>query len=35
MALIRVGLGELVKMDLPDSYGVASATVKYKQSCAQ
>lgn len=34
MALIRVGLGELATMELPESYGVASATVKYKKSCA-
>jgi hypothetical protein len=35
MALIRVGLGELTKMELPENYGVASATVKHKKSCAQ
>ena len=35
MALIRVGLAELAMTDLPESYGVASATVKYKKSCAQ
>ena len=35
MALIRVGLKELTSMDLPDSYGMASATVKHKKSCAQ
>jgi hypothetical protein len=34
MALIRVGLGELANIELPESYGVASATVKYKKSCA-
>jgi hypothetical protein len=35
MALIRVGLKELNGLDLPESYGVASATVKHKKSCAQ
>jgi hypothetical protein len=35
MALIRVGLNELSSIELPDSYGVASATVKHKRSCAQ
>lgn len=30
MAMIRVGLGELSTMELPESYGVASATAKYK-----
>jgi hypothetical protein len=35
MALIRVGLGELTVIELPESYGVASATVKHKRTCAQ
>lgn len=35
MALIRVGLQELTAIELPDSYGMASATVKHKKSCAQ
>jgi hypothetical protein len=35
MALIRVGLRELVNVELPESYGVASATVKHKKTCAQ
>lgn len=35
MALIRVGLTELTTMELPDNYGMASATVKHKKSCAQ
>jgi hypothetical protein len=35
MALIRVGLAEITQMELPESYGVASATVKHKKSCAQ
>jgi hypothetical protein len=35
MALIRVGLKELTQMELPETYGVASATVKHKRSCAQ
>ena len=35
MALIRVGLKELSPIELPENYGVASATVKHKKSCAQ
>jgi hypothetical protein len=35
MALIRVGLKELASIELPENYGVASATVKHKKSCAQ
>lgn len=35
MALIRVGLKEITSMELPESYGLASATVKHKKSCAQ
>jgi hypothetical protein len=35
MALIRVGLKELAPMDLPDGFGVASSTVKHKNTCAQ
>jgi hypothetical protein len=35
MALIRVGLKELTAIELPDNYGMASATVKHKKSCAQ
>lgn len=35
MALIRVGLQEFTAIELPDNYGMASATVKHKKSCAQ
>lgn len=35
MALIRVGLKELKGLDMPASYGVASATVKHRKACAQ
>jgi hypothetical protein len=35
MALIRIGLKEVADIHLPDNYGVASATVKFKRSCAQ
>ena len=34
MALIRVGLQEMAIANLPDSYGVAPATVKHKAACA-
>jgi hypothetical protein len=36
MALIRVGLTEVATIILPENFGVASSTVKYKkQQCAQ
>ncbi len=35
MALIRVGIKELTTIELPHNYGLASATVKHKKSCAQ
>lgn len=34
MALIRVGLREISDMDLPEGFGVASATVKHRRECA-
>jgi uncharacterized damage-inducible protein DinB len=35
MALIRVGLREVDNIEVPDSFGVASATVKFNRECAQ
>lgn len=35
MALIRVGISSFAEVKLPDSYGVASSTIKYRQACAQ
>ena len=35
MALIRVGLQEVANVQLPDSFGVASSTVKHREACAQ
>ena len=35
MALVREGMKELTSIELPDNYGMASATVKHKKSCAQ
>jgi hypothetical protein len=35
MALIRIGINDISPIELPENYGVASATVKHKKSCAQ
>ena len=35
MALIRVGINEVSTVVVPDDFGVASSTVKYKKTCAQ
>jgi hypothetical protein len=35
MALIRVGLTEVSTITLPENFGVASSTIKYKKQCAQ
>jgi hypothetical protein len=35
MALIRVGITEVSTVQLPENYGVASSTIKYKKTCAQ
>jgi len=35
MALIRVGVTETTKILLPENFGVASSTVKYRKQCAQ
>ncbi len=35
MALIRIGLREMGEIQVDDTYGVASSTIKYRQQCAQ
>ncbi|MBC8033380.1 MAG: DinB family protein [Chitinophagaceae bacterium] len=35
MALIKIGLRELTEIEIPEGFGVASSTMKYKKECAQ
>lgn len=35
MALIRVGITEVSTITLPEGFGVASSTIKYRKECAQ
>jgi hypothetical protein len=35
MALIRVGINEVSAISIPESFGVASSTIKYRKECAQ
>ena len=35
MALIRVGINEVSTIELPEDFGVASSTVKFRKQCAQ
>jgi hypothetical protein len=35
MALIKVGMSEMSEIQLPDGFGVATSTMKYRNECAQ
>jgi hypothetical protein len=35
MALVRVGINEVSSVELPEDFGVAYSTIKYRQQCAQ
>ncbi len=35
MALIRVGLGVVTDIQVPEGFGVATSTIKYRNQCAQ
>ncbi|MEP7164362.1 MAG: hypothetical protein ABI741_06705 [Ferruginibacter sp.] len=35
MALIRVGINEVSSINIPEGFGVATSTIKYRRSCAQ
>jgi hypothetical protein len=35
MALIKVGISELSDIQLPDGFGVATSTIKFRKECAQ
>jgi len=35
MALIKIGILELSDLQIPEGFGVASSTMKYKKECAQ
>jgi hypothetical protein len=35
MALIRVGINEVASINLPEEFGVAYSTIKFRQLCAQ
>lgn len=35
MALIRVGINDVSSINLPEGFGIASSTIKYRKACAQ
>lgn len=35
MALIRIGINAVAEIAIPDGFGIAASTLKYRQACAQ
>lgn len=35
MALIRIGINDITAMALPEGFGIAPSTIKYRKACAQ
>ena len=35
MALIRIGINEIREIELPETFGIASATIKHNRACVQ
>ncbi len=35
MALIRIGLNEVSKLEVPENFGISGATLKYRNSCVR
>lgn len=35
MALMRIGINEISSIELPENFGIAGATIKFRKQCAQ